>query len=269
MLGFGLNLINNSFEPFGGEVRDSLQFYVNGAFFNGGRVWYDISGNGYTSSLNSSVLPGVFPSYTSNFGGGITFTTASRQSAITGNILQYTTQESFTMNVVAQVTKVGDGTTTNSQNTPVWGRGSFANSVGIGAQNTDSPTVIKFRMGARTGSSADASSDKSTLWPNGGINTSSAYNLCVVYDGGSQLLTNNPKVYAYANGELVYSSSVLEGGPGAFDNEGYASFVAKSVTGGTAVSGSGTIYIASIYGKALSAAEVSQNYNAIKTRFNL
>ena len=264
MLGFGLNLINNSFEPFGGEVRDSLQFYVNGAFFNGGRVWYDISGNGYTSSLNSSVSPGVFPSYTSSFGGGITFTTASRQSATTGNILQYTTQESFTMNVVAQVTKVGDGTT-SFQNTPVWGRGSSGNSVGIGAQI--SGPVIKFRMGARTGS--EIASDKATLWPNEGINTSFAYNLCVVYDGGSQLLTNNPKVYAYANGELVYSSSVLEGGPGAFDNEGYASFVAKSVTGGTAVSGSGTIYIASIYGKALSAAEVSQNYNAIKTRFNL
>jgi hypothetical protein len=266
MLGFGLNLINNSFEPFGGEVRDSLQFYVNGAFFNGGRVWYDISGNGYTSSLNSSVSPGVFPSYTSNFGGGITFTTASRQSATTGNILQYTTQESFTINVVAQVTKVGDGAT-NFQNTPVWGRGSFGNSVGIGAQNTDSPTGIKFRMGARTGS--DTSSDKATLWPNGGINTSLAYNLCVVYDGGSQLLTNDPKVYAYANGELVYSSSVLEGGPGAFDTDDYASFQAESVTGGNAVSGSGTIYIASIYGKALSAAEVSQNYNAIKTRFNL
>ena len=169
------------------------------------------------------------------------------------------------MNVVAQVTRVGDGTTT-AQNTPVWGRGSFSNSVGIGAQ-TDTGPVIKFRMGARTGS--DATSDKSILWPNVGINTSLAYNLCVVYDGGSQLLTNDPKVYAYANGELVYSSSVLEGDPGAFDTDGYASFQLESVTGGSAVSGSGTIYIASIYGKALSAAEVSQNYNAVKTRFNL
>jgi hypothetical protein len=265
MLGFGLNLINNSFEPFGGAVRDSLQFYVDGAFFNGGRVWYDISGNEYTSSLNSSASPSVFPSYTSNFGGGITFTTASRQSATTGNILQYTTQESFTMNVVAQVTRVGDGTTV-AQNTPVWGRGSFSNSVGIGAQ-TDAGPVIKFRMGARTGS--DAASDKSILWPNEGINTSLAYNLCVVYDGGSQLLTNDPKVYAYADGELVYSSSVLEGDPGAFDTDGYASFQVESVTGGNAVSGSGVIYVASVYGKALSAAEISQNYNAVKTRFNL
>lgn len=269
MLGFGLNLINNSFEPFGGAVRDSLQFYVDGAFFNGGRVWYDISGNEYTSSLNSSASPGVFPSYTSSFGGGITFTTASRQFATTGNILQYTTQESFTMNVVAQVTRVGNGTA-QFQNTPVWGRGSFSNSVGIGAQIDLAPgPVIKFRMGARTGSDGGTAADKSILWPNGGINTSLAYNLCVVYDGGSQLLTNDPKVYAYANGSLVYSSSVLEGGPGNFDTDGYASFQLESVTGGNAVSGSGTIYIASIYGKALSAAEVSQNYNAVKTRFNL
>jgi len=268
MLGFGLNLANNSFEYLGGIVRDSLEFYINGSFFNGGGVWYDISGNGYTSSLSSSVSPGVFPSFTSSFGGGIAFTTASRQSATTGNILQYTTQESFTMNVVAQVTKVGDGTTA-SQNTTIWGRGSTDNSVGIGAQTGDSggTPVIKFRMGARTGS--DAGSDKSITHPVGGIDTSLAYNLNVVYDGASQLLTNNPKVYAYVNGDLVYSASVLEGGLGSFETNGYASFLPKAVTGGNAVSGSGVIYLASIYGKALSAAEISQNHNAIKTRFNL
>jgi len=269
MLGFGLNLANNSFEYLGGIVRDSLEFYINGSFFNGGRVWYDISGNGYTSSLNSSVFPGVFPSFTSSFGGGIAFTTASRQSATTGNILQHTTQESFTMNVVAQVTKVGDGTTI-SQNTPIWGRGSTDNSVGIGAQTGDSggTPVIRFRMGARTGSSA--SSDKSITFPTaGGINTSLAHNLNVVYDGASQLLTNNPKVYAYVNGDLVYSASVLEGGLGFFETDGYASFQQEAVTGGNSASGSGVIYLASIYGKALSAAEISQNHNAIKTRFNL
>ena len=64
------------------------------------------------------------------------------------------------------------------------GRGSFSNSVGIGAQiDLASGPVIKFRMGARTGSDSGAASDKSILWPNEGINTSFAYNLCVVYDG--------------------------------------------------------------------------------------
>lgn len=79
-------------------------------------------------------------------------------------------------------------------------------------------------------------------------------------------VVSNGAVNFYLNGVLRYSNTI---GFTIGFNANEANVAAYSDTGGTGELFSGLISIAQVYNRALSAAEVLQNYNALKNRFNL
>jgi len=221
------------------------------SYTSGSTTWRDLSGNNNSGSLVNG------PTFNSANGGSIVFDENLSQYSLTNDILQYTPTQSFTMNVVFYLSSIaGDNTIT--RNTTIFGRGATANSVGIGAQKSQTNTYA-LAVGSR------AINNLTTTYT---ITLNQIYNVAFIYDGASQLsVTANQ--YFYLNGVLISTQDITSGLGGTFDTAGYASFINRAVPQGNASYGSGGVFISTIYNKALTQQEVTQNYNATKTRFGL
>jgi hypothetical protein len=101
--------------------------------------------------------------------------------------------------------------------------------------------------------------------PKGSYPTGVLVNVCMVWDGN---LTTSPGSAIYVNGINVPISYRVNGSGTRTSDAGYPITIGHSYNG-SPVGMSGGMGIAMIYNRQLSAAEVLQNYNAHKSRFNL
>jgi hypothetical protein len=235
-------------------VTDGLVLALDAAntesYPGSGTAWADLSGNGNSYNLVNG------PTFDTTFGGNIVFDGANDFWG-TSNILQYTPTDSFTLSVVAYVSDIA-GDNTAGRVTTVFGRGSTGGSIGIGAiKNTNG--TFQWTIGSRA---------VNIIYSVYTLNLNEINHITFVYDGATQL-SGTASQYIYFNGSLQTTQDVTAGLGGAFDANGWGSFINRAVPGGNSAYGNGAIFTAHIYGRALTEAEVFQNYNATKGRFGL
>jgi hypothetical protein len=214
-------------------VSDGLVFALDASdrnsYISGSLTWKDLSGNGYNGTLIQSA------SFNNINGGVISFNGVSSSVTITSNVLQ------------------DSGGSINTWVYPIAAptvTGYILSSVGTNAdryyvsQGGDSLSIIR-------GNPAAGINFINSVTYNRWYNLTSTW---VSSSLGSSLT-------GYLNGVLVGSTPTT------------ASGVTSTLTiGGYVFSGqsfSGSIALTQIYNRALSATEVLQNYNALKSRFNL
>lgn len=213
-----------------------------------GTVWRDISGNNFSGSLING------PTFSSANAGNIAFDGSNDYVEISNvGIINFTPLNSFTLTVWANITDI-PGSQDNRTAT-VFGRGTTANSFGIG-MNVTVASGSQWYVGSR--GSADASLT-ATLFP---YTYGTIESITFTYTPTSQSI--------YKNGSLVATQAVPAGVSGTFfDDLPYVMSFLRAVVGGNSARFAGSVYHASIYNRALSATEVSQNFNALRGRYGI
>jgi hypothetical protein len=230
---------------YGGIVTNGLLMHVdagNEASYSGsGSTWTDISGNGRHITLSGT-------SYSSTDGGGIVFTGSSGNG--TFNMGGVTT--SYTAEAVVYAAAFNsDGS--GSSGIMYW----TDNSQGHGfIMEVDETTPRKWRFAHRypygTGASTDDFSSSTSP-------TAGKYHVMYVRNGST-----SQKIYV--NGTEVASATPVYGG---FDSSLTIGTIARVTNTNTNRHWDGRMHQIRIYNRALSAAEVAQNYNFIKGKFGI
>jgi len=237
--------VSNIFDEFTGApvVDTSLMVWVDAAqttsYPGSGATWTDLSGNGKTYTLSNS------PTFNSTTGGGgITFAGASSQYATTAaSLYNSTTFPAYTISLWVYPTGAGNLVQVNGTATP--NSGYHYSAIEISALG-----VIKLGQWTGALTTTIATSTQSlNVW----------YNLVITYS--STLAT------AYVNGVSVGTSATTWSAPGAST---FMALMATDVTNmGTGSYASGSLGAFMVYNRALTAAEIVQNYNALRNRYTL
>jgi hypothetical protein len=197
-------------------------------------IWYDLSGNNNHATLLGNARP--IPQYPTSIDKTLLFDGTGSYAVIPGNsILQ--PSSSITIESVFQ---------RNSGRTIM----SYSNNNG-GAAKTYSfehQGPIQGRIVTTSGG---------TILSGPTINSDTWYHTILTYDGSSVAL--------YLNGTLVASSTTS--GSLSYADGGNLNIGRKNSFDGEYIQGK--VSIARVYNRALSRAEITQNYNAIKSRFGL
>jgi len=229
-------------------VENGLVLYLDAAnrrsYPGSGTTWFDLSGNGNNGTLTNG------PVFDGESGGNISFDGVNDSVDIPRTNIDYTPLDSFTMGVWAKVDGVS-GDFTNTRATTVFGRGAAGNSFGIGMQRSTS-NVFTWRVGSRAVSE---------------IITNISY---VVGRLDYITFSYTPTFQQiYRNGNLIASQDTSGGTGGSFDAQNYAIAINRAVPGGNGAWMQGNVYLAHMYNRELTAAEVLQNYNATRSRFGI
>jgi hypothetical protein len=214
-------------------VTDGLVFALDASdqnsYISGSLTWKDLSGNGYNGTLIQSA------SFNNINGGAISFNGVSSSVTITSNVLQDSGGSINTwVYPIAAPTVTGYILSSFGTNTDRY----YISQVGNSLSTTRGNPAAGFNF---------INSVTYNTW----------YNLTSTWVSSSL----GSSLTGYLNGVLVGSTPTT------------ASGVTSTLTiGGYVFSGqsfSGSIALTQIYNKPLSATEVLQNYNALKSRFNL
>jgi len=223
-------------------VDTNLMVWVDAAqtasYSGSGATWTDLSGNGKTYTLTNS------PTFSSLTGGGvITFAGASSQYATTATTLfNSTTTNTYSINIWVYPTGAGQIVSVDGQSTP-------NTAYHYTAIEITAAGLIYFGQWIGSGLSTIATSAQSlNAW----------YNLAITYNGTTAT--------AYVNGTSVGSSAIIWSAPGANTFFALMSQDSTNMSGTTAYA-SGSIGAFLVYNRALTAAEVAQNYNALRSRY--
>jgi hypothetical protein len=239
-----------SFQP--KVVSDGLVLYVDAgntkSYPGSGTVWTDLSSTQITGSLTNG------PTFNSASGGSIRFDGTNDYVDLgTNSTLNFTGP--FSVSVWTNVNLSGQ-----SQyfvNRWTFGTGNFRqwsiDNIKGGIYPAPVQSLFHFRISSNgtDAGSVFISSSVSASYSNNWVN------VCAIWDASF--------IYLYING---LSANTRVSAPTMVSTSGQKTFIGGSDTG-TALPPSGSIAITSIYNRALSAAEVLQNYNALKGRFNL
>jgi Concanavalin A-like lectin/glucanases superfamily len=199
------------------------------SYISGSTTWSDLSGNGYNGKLIQSA------SFNNINGGAISFNGVSSSITITSNVLQ-----DFGGTINTWVYPIAAPTVT----------GYILSAFGT---NTDRYYVSQGGDSLQTTRGNPASSVTFTS----SVTYNKWYNLTSTWVSSSL----GSSLSGYLNGVLVGSTPITASGT-----------TSTLTIGGYVFSGqsfSGSIALTQIYNRALSATEVLQNYNALKSRFNL
>ena len=237
--------VSNIFDEFTGApvVDTSLMVWVDAAqtasYPGSGATWTDLSGNSKNYTLTNS------PTFNSTTNGGvITFAGASSQYATTATTLfNSTTTNTYSINIWVYPTGAGQMVSVNGQATP--NSGYHYTALEITAAG-----LIYFGQWTGGMTTVATSSQSLNAW----------YNLVLTYNGTTAT--------AYVNGVSVGSSAIIWSAPGASTFFSLMSQDATRMSGATAYA-SGSIGAFSVYNRALTAAEIAQNYNALRNRYTL
>jgi hypothetical protein len=223
------------------------------SYTSGSTTWYDKSGYGNNGTLVNG------PAFSSQNGGSITFDGVNDYVNIPGtSLINFQPSNSFTIIAVVRPISVGGITPIVDNTSVVLGVGAAAGSYGIGFNYDQIADRYTFRVGCR-------STDNTYLVADSIITPNRIYHVVLSYQtSGVQT--------AYINGVVVSTLSSV-----AFSSKtltsstvtGYNIFRSNAVYGGNPRYGIGNFYMGQIYNRALPASEILQNYNAIKSRFNL
>lgn len=221
-------------------ITDSLIFNLQSAP-SSGITWSDESGNGRNATFGGT------PTYISNNGGGIklnnTSYTGTDYISVPYNIASTTT----TIEIVASFNPTSNWAT-------IWGNESYSANKGYFAYMPNSTTISWGTVNNTVSSTITASNSiRHWIFVMNGTNR-------LLYLNGTQLGTTqtatNPSNYAVS--EFFFGARHTNGGTSATDkmNNSNSSFYP-------------VFYQMRLYNKALSAAEVTTNYNAIKTTYGI
>jgi len=226
-------------------VINGLVMYLDAAnpkSYNGsGSTWYDISGNKNNGTLVNS------PTYSSD-NKGILDLNGSTQYVDLGNILPLSSSTGFSLSVWQRKNASSDGVSCAI----------------FTSENTNTSSGILFYNHATGPNSAMGGIDLGSpagyygteiVYSSELLTNNVWYHLCFVYDAGS--------IYIYVNGVLSgtqtgLASSVTFNKPCYIGKRPYAGYEAFY---------DGSISVFMIHNRALSDAEILQNYNALKNRF--
>ena len=237
--------VKNIFDEFTGApvVDSNLMLWLDAAqtasYPGSGATWTDLSPTPKNYTLTAS------PTFNSIIGGGvITFAGASSQYATSASSLfNSTTYPAYTISLWVYPTGAGNFVQVDGQ--AALSTGYYYSAIEISAAG-----IIKFGQWTGAGITTIATSTQS-------LNT--WYNLVITY--ASTLAT------AYVNGASVGTSATAWSAPGA------STFMALMATSGTAMGtvgyASGNIGAFMVYNRALSADEITTNFNALNRRYGI
>ena len=240
----GTLYVNTQIDEFTGApvVDTSLMVWVDAgqtaSYPGSGTTWTDLSGNGKNYTLTAS------PTYNSITGGGvITFAGASSQYATTtATLFNSTTYNTYTINLWVYPTGAGNFVQVDGQTTP--NSGYHYSAIEISAAG-----VIKLGQWTGTLTTIATSTQSLNAW----------YNLAITYS--STLAT------AYINGVSVGTSATTWSAPGA--NTFMALMAIDGTNMGTSGYASGSIGAFMVYNRALTADEITTNFNALRNRYGI
>ena len=235
-------------------VRDGLVLYldagISASYSGSGTTWTDVSGNGKNGTLTNG------PTYSSSNGGSIVFDGNNDYASISSPSPLSGTQL-FTFEIWVNFTSITGNF--GGTNKAAWlfagGSGSGTGQpefVVISANNTSfTPNIIIFGRGGG-GTTGSLTIDVSSLMSNGNwyqiVLVRSASNVETVYLNGSSIGTGNVS-NSFSDGITNFAS---------IENlSSYSGYL------------NGRISNIKIYNRALTAAEILQNYNVLKGRFGL
>jgi hypothetical protein len=237
--------VYNQFDEFTGApvVNNNLMVWVDAgqtaSYSGSGATWTDLSGNSKNYTLTNS------PTFRSLTGGGvITFAGASSQYATTATTLfNSTTTNTYSINIWVYPTGAGQIVSVDGQSTP-------NTAYHYTALEITAAGLIYFGQWTGAMTTIITSARSLNAW----------YNLVITYNGTTAT--------AYVNGASVGSSAIAWSAPGANTFFALMSQDATNMSGTTAYA-SGSIGAFSVYNRALTAAEIVQNYNALRNRYEL
>jgi len=237
--------VYNQFDEFTGApiVNNNLMVWVDAgqtaSYSGSGATWTDLSGNSKNYTLTNS------PTFRSLTGGGvITFAGASSQYATTATTLfNSTTTNTYSINIWVYPTGAGQIVSVDGQSTP-------NTAYHYTALEITAAGLIYFGQWTGAMTTIITSARSLNAW----------YNLAITYNGTTAT--------AYVNGASVGSSAIAWSAPGANTFFALMSQDATNMSGTTAYA-SGSIGAFSVYNRALTAAEIVQNYNALRNRYEL
>ena len=214
-----------------GLVLD-LDAGMNASFNNTGTIWNDLSGNGNNGTLTNG------PTYSSANGGSLAFNGTNYISSFP---TQISTTDSRTVSCFFRT----NVTTRNGL------CGTRGNAVATGwVLTVNQPLSGSLNYFHTAGSGIDVAA---------GISINTWYNACVTYDVATATATlylNGAQIGSPVTSFSAMTPSVFNGAIGAEDGQFNNKF-------------NGNIAQVQVYNRALTAAEIQQNYNALKHRYGL
>jgi len=205
-----------------------------------GTTWTDLSGNGNTGTLTNG------PTYNSSNGGSIVFDGSNDYSTLPTNLLIHETGNPFTFSIWFKTSSTGIILGQTNTSNPDIATG-FVPAIYVGTNGLLYTSC--FWGGANSNQSISSSS----------VNNGSWNNITVTFASNSQISYLNGVSYAtLAKTQAFYSST-------------YYYFLGSGFGSNWTNIGSrylnGNISVVKYYNRALSATEIAQNYNALKSRY--
>jgi len=241
----GTQEVSTQFDEFTGApvVNTNLMVWVDAgqiaSYSGSGATWTDLSGNGKTYTLTNS------PTFSSLSGGGvITFAGASSQYATTATTLfNSTTTNTYSVNIWVYPTGAGQIVSVDGQSTP-------NTAYHYTAIEITAAGLIYFGQWTGAMTTIITSARSLNAW----------YNLAITYNGTTAA--------AYINGTSVGSNTIIWSAPGANTFFALMSQDATNMSGTTAYA-SGSVGAFMVYNRALTADEVTTNFNALRGRYGI
>jgi len=241
----GVLQVKNIFDEFTGApvVDPSLMVWVDAgqtaSYSGSGATWTDLSSNAKNYTLANS------PTFNSITGGGvITFAGASSQYATTASTLfNSTTTNTYSVNIWVYPTGAGQIVSVDGQSTP-------NTAYHYTAIEITAAGLIYFGQWRAAMTTIITSAQSLNAW----------YNLAITYNGTTAT--------AYVNGTSVGSSAIAWSDPGASTFFALMSQDSTNMSATTAYA-SGSIGAFMVYNRALSADEVTTNFNALRNRYGI
>ena len=257
-------------------VTNGLVLHLDAAqrrsYSGSGTVWTDLSGNGNNGTLTNG------PTFNSANGGSIQFD-GSNDHVNMGDILNNVfagTNPKYSFNVWVMFNTLAVNTNYSIFNKN--GDGSFAENQRLLAflvRNVTASSYNGFQVEIITFFDINTANYRGVRTLNANLKTNTLYNIQLTFDSTVNTNDGLDRVKIYINGQL--QSTTISFSVGTLTNT-FQNSTARLALGaaiGTNPTNipnnllNGTIYNASIYNRALSDAEVLQNYNATKARFEV
>ena len=227
-------------------AASSSSIVTSGLVFNlqtapsSGATWTDATGNGYNATLQGS------PSYTGSYGGGIKLNNAAYTGTDYISVPYNISSTTTTVEVIASFNPTSNWAT-------IWGNEIYNTAVGYFAFMSTSTSITYGRPGGTVAETITASNSvRQWIFVLNGTNRS-------LYLNGSQIGTTKTGTNGtYATSEFLFGARHTNAGTGATDKMNNSTAALYPV-----------FYQMRVYNKALSGAEITQNYNAIKGTYGI
>ena len=228
-------------------AASSSSIVTSGLVFNlqtapsSGATWTDATGNGYNATLQGS------PSYTGSYGGGIKLNNAAYTGTDYISVPYNISTNTVTVEIVASFNPTSNWAT-------IWGNEIYNTGRGYMAYMTTATSITYGKPNAASSETITAS-NSIRHWTFVINNTTQSLYLNASQVGASDSVTSQT---LFATSEFLFGARHTNAGTGATDKMNNSTAALYPV-----------FYQMRVYNKALSGAEITQNYNAIKGTYGI